>query len=152
MYIIKTEQRFDSAHFLSGYQGKCSNLHGHCWRVIIEVSQENLNMDTQTRGMIADFGSLKADLKELCDYMDHCLIIEEGTLKKTTYDALIDEGFRIVNVPFRPTAENLAKYFYDKMNEKGYCVHRSIVYETENNCAQYSKEGYFLSMGDNNDF
>ena len=29
MYILKTECSFDSAHFLSGYQGKCSNLHGH---------------------------------------------------------------------------------------------------------------------------
>ena len=35
MYILKTEASFDSAHFLSGYDGKCSNLHGqmeNCFR------------------------------------------------------------------------------------------------------------------------
>ena len=33
MYQLKTEADFDSAHFLSGYTGKCSNIHGHRWHV-----------------------------------------------------------------------------------------------------------------------
>ena len=35
MYQLKTEADFDSAHFLSGYTGKCSNIHGHRWHVEI---------------------------------------------------------------------------------------------------------------------
>ena len=29
MYYLETEEHFDAAHFLKGYAGKCSNLHGH---------------------------------------------------------------------------------------------------------------------------
>ena len=32
MYFLKTEQSFDSAHFLAGYHGKCANIHGHRWK------------------------------------------------------------------------------------------------------------------------
>ena len=49
MYLLKTEQTFDSAHFLSDYQGKCRNLHGHQWRVIVEICGKTLSTDTQTR-------------------------------------------------------------------------------------------------------
>ena len=52
-------------------------------------------------------------------------------------EALKDEGFKIIEVSFRPTAENFAKYFYDKFNEKGYNVKEAVVYETPNNCATY---------------
>ncbi len=141
MYVIKNEQCFDSAHFLAGYQGKCSNIHGHRWRVIIEVAQDNLNPAGQARGMIVDFAELKRDLKQEADNLDHCLIIEEGSLKEKTLSALLEEGFKVVRVPFRPTAENFSKYFFDKMTKKGYRVIKSIVYETENNCAAYSLTG-----------
>ena len=42
MYILETEQSFDSAHFLSGYEGKCSNLHGHRWRVVARIAMDEL--------------------------------------------------------------------------------------------------------------
>ena len=42
MYILKTEASFDSAHFLAGYNGKCSNLHGHRWKIVLEVQTEEL--------------------------------------------------------------------------------------------------------------
>jgi len=37
MYQLTTEHSFDSAHFLAGYDGKCGNLHGHRWRVLLTV-------------------------------------------------------------------------------------------------------------------
>ena len=42
MFELKTSASFDSAHFLSGYQGKCSNLHGHRWKIEVTVGQETL--------------------------------------------------------------------------------------------------------------
>ncbi len=137
MYSIRTEQYFDSAHFLRGYEGKCANIHGHRWCVTVEVSADDLNSEGQTRGMVVDFAVLKGDLKELTDALDHCLIIEDGSLRQSTLDALFDEGFRVVSLPFRPTAENFARYFCELMQKKGYRVYSSSVYETENNCARY---------------
>lgn len=138
MYILKTEHSFDSAHFLHGYKGKCSNIHGHRWRVVVEVSGEQLIQEGQMRGMLIDFGDLKKDLKEEVNNLDHCLIIEKGSLKETTLSALESEDFRILQFDFRPTAENMAKYFYDKMQIKGYVVKEVTVYETPNNAATYS--------------
>lgn len=137
MYILKTEHSFDSAHFLAGYDGKCRNIHGHEWRVVIEVCREDLDHSGQTRDMIFDFGQLKKDIKREVDALDHALIIEKGSLRPATMDALHAEDFKIIEFPFRPTAERLAAYFYERMTSCGYRVYRSTVYETPQNCASY---------------
>ena len=137
MYKLKTKANFDSAHFLKDYEGKCSNIHGHRWTVEIEVGAETLEHDTQNRGMVVDFSNLKKDLREIADYFDHSLIMETGSLRQATEDALIAENLRIVKVDFRPTAENFAKYIYDEMTSRGYKVIEASVYETPNNVASY---------------
>lgn len=138
MYTLQTSAHFDSAHFLKGYEGKCSNLHGHRWKVEITVAAEELEEAGQTRGMIVDFKTLKDDLSNICEELDHCLIIEDGSLKSKTLEALKEEGFRMVVMDFRPTAENMARFFYEEMEERGYQVILAKVYETPNNCAGYS--------------
>ena len=137
MYILKTEKNFDSAHFLSEYEGKCKNIHGHRWTVVIEVQSEELRTDSQLRGMCVDFSTLKEDLEKETNFFDHALIAERGSLKENTIKALLEEEFNLVEVDFRPTAENFAKYFYDKFKDNGYSVKCSTVYETPTNCASY---------------
>lgn len=137
MYILRTEASFDSAHFLSGYNGKCRNIHGHEWKVIIEICREDLDTEGQTRDMVFDFSTLKRDVREEADALDHSLIIEKGSLKETTLAALHDENIKIIELPYRPTSERLAYYFYQKLTEKGYDVYRSTVFETDTNSATY---------------
>ena len=132
MYIVKTEDSFDSAHFLARYNGKCRNIHGHRWRVVIEIAGENLD-----DGMVVDFTDIKAALKALTDNLDHSLVMEKDTLKSQTYECLVDEGFRIMIMDFRPTAENFAKYLFDEIKNKGFNIRAAEVYETPNNCARY---------------
>lgn len=139
MYTLQTNASFDSAHFLKGYDGKCKNIHGHRWKIEITVASEALEENGQIRGMIVDFKKLKEDLNLLVEELDHSFIIEEGSLKETTKKALLDEDFRMIELPFRPTAENIAEYFFDKMEEKEYQVVLAKVYETPNNCAAYSR-------------
>lgn len=139
MYTLQTSASFDSAHFLKGYEGKCSNIHGHRWTVEVTVASEDVEEEGQIRGMVVDFKTLKDDLNILVDELDHSLVIEEGSLKEKTKEALLEEEFRIVELPFRPTAENLAEYFYDEMEERDYQVVLVKVYETPNNCAGYSR-------------
>jgi len=137
MYYITTEASFDAAHFLKGYQGKCKNIHGHRWRVIIKIQSEKLMNDLQHDGMITDFKELKDDLKKLADMFDHTLIFEKGSLKSELVELLSAENFALSEVDFRPTAENFSKYFYDCMSEKGYQITEVQVYETPNNMAIY---------------
>ena len=105
--------------------------------MVIEVCREDLDDSGQTRDMIFDFGQLKKDVKREVDALDHALIIEKGSLRPATMDALHTEDFKIIEFPFRPTAERLAAYFYERMTSCGYRVYRSTVYETPQNCASY---------------
>lgn len=139
MYRLKSEASFDSAHFLAGYEGKCSNLHGHRWRIIAQIQAEELETAGQLCGMVLDFGDFKRVLAELADDYDHALIIETGSLKERTKEALLDENFRLIEVPFRPTAENFARLFFERLQEQGFDVYEVEVYETPNNCAVYRK-------------
>ena len=137
MYQLTTEHSFESAHFLAGYNGKCGNLHGHRWRVLLTVQSETLREDRQQKGMCVDFAELKKDLRTELDALDHVLIIEQGSLRESTMKALQEEKFQVVEMPFRPTAENFARYFYELFTLKGYPVAKVEVYETPNNSAVY---------------
>ena len=137
MYFLKTSASFDSAHFLQGYNGKCANLHGHRWVIEADFSGEHLQKDGVGRGMLIDFGDLKKVVRKLADGFDHALIYEKNSLKSDTEAALISENFNLISVEFRPTAENFARYFHEKLREKGLPIYRVTVYETPDNCAVY---------------
>ena len=137
MYQLTTEHSFDSAHFLAGYDGKCGNLHGHRWRVLLTVQSETLREDQQQKGMCVDFAELKKDLRTELDALDHVLIIEQCSLRESMMKALQEEKFQVVEMPFRPTAENFARYFYELFTLKGYPVAKVELYETPNNSAVY---------------
>lgn len=140
LYRLKTESSFDSAHFLSGYEGKCKNIHGHRWRVVAYVFSDELITDGVQKGMLIDFKDFKHILREETEALDHALIIEKGSLQDELFDMLIKNDFKIISLDFRPTAENLAKYFYDILKKRGLNISSVEVYETPDNCAQYSEK------------
>ncbi len=96
MYSINYSTHFDAAHFLRNYQGKCANIHGHRWKLGVEVSGEKLN----DIGILIDFNDLKRYLKEIADTLDHKVINDVPYFQKVN-----------------PTAENIAKYSYDLLKE-----------------------------------
>ncbi len=140
MYYITTEASFDAAHFLKGYEGKCKNIHGHRWRVLVKIESDELLKNQQHNGMIVDFKELKNDLKELTEKFDHTFIFEKDSLKNELIELLKNENFELREVEFRPTAENFSKYFYDNLANKGYQVAEAMVYETPNNMASYCEK------------
>lgn len=145
MYILKAEHSFDSAHFLSGYDGKCSNIHGHRWNVYVEVQSKTLISGGQLDGMVIDFGDLKNAVKSMVDSYDHALIVQDGTMRELTLNCIKQDGFRVMEVDFRPTAENFAAFFFKLMKDKGYNVKTTTVYETPTNSATYEEREAHLS-------
>ncbi len=137
MYSLKTSASFDSAHFLQGYAGKCANLHGHHWVIETEFSGEHLQSSGGCKGMLVDFSVLKQAVRNLADSFDHALIYEKNSLQPNTAAALLSENFHLIPVDFRPTAENFARCFFEKLKEKGLPIDRVKVYETPDNCAVY---------------
>ncbi len=140
MYYLTAEAAFDSAHFLAGYEGKCSNLHGHRWRVQARIAGKTLQETGDKAGMLVDFSELKRALHRLADDLDHRLLIEEGTLHLSTLQAMALEHFSLVTLPFRPTAENLAKHLFAQMQGLGFPIDSMTVYETPDNCATYEED------------
>lgn len=142
MYTLKIEHSFDSAHFLSGYTGKCSNIHGHRWKIEVEIQSNTLVTGGQLDGMIMDFSDLKGAVKDMLDYYDHALIIEKGSMREETLSCIEADGFKVIKLDFRPTAENLAAYFFKSIKDMGFIPRKVTVFETPTNCAAF-EEGSF---------
>lgn len=137
MYGLKTEASFDSAHFLTDYYGKCENLHGHRWRAVVNLEADGLQEEGTMKDMVLDFGVFKQAVRGLADELDHTFLVEEGSLSDETVACLEAEGFRLTVLPFRTTAENLARYFCERLIDQGLPVSQVDMYETPNNCARY---------------
>lgn len=137
MYALQTEACFDSAHFLTDYYGKCENLHGHRWRIVVTIEQEELQTEGTMRDMVLDFGVFKRSVRALADSLDHTFLVEEGSLKPATIAALEAEGFSPTILPFRTTAENLARYVAEQLVSQGLPVSEVECDETPNNRAIY---------------
>ena len=93
MYEVTVEDTFSSGHFLRNYKGKCEKPHGHNYRV--RVTLEGAELDHA--GLLLDFKDLKYAIKDVVARLDHQMINEVAP-------------FNEVN----PSAENLAKYFYEE--------------------------------------
>lgn len=83
--------------------------------------------------------NLKKDLKALCDYFDHSLIYETGSLKAETVAALQNEDFLGMKFHF-VLQQKISHIISTKNTDLGYGVHYVEVYETPNNCAVYEEE------------
>lgn len=96
IYELTVKSHFDAAHALVGYQGQCSNLHGHTWDV--EVSVEGTRLDEI--GILYDFKALKKDLENILEQFDHKYLNEIDIFAKEN-----------------STAENMARIIFDQLEE-----------------------------------
>ena len=137
MYELETSAAFNAAHFLSDYHGKCENLHGHRWQVTVRIAAEELGDAGTQRGMVRDFADFKAAVREEVAALDHSFLVEEGSLRPATVDALEAEGFTLTVLPFRTTAENLARHLFERLSARGLPVESVECDETPANRAFY---------------
>jgi len=119
MYEIEVVSHFSAAHRLRGYKGKCENIHGHNWKVSVSISSGRLNKI----GVVMDFRDVKNVLGEVLQELDHC-------------DLNSLECFRRVN----PTSENLARFIYEQLKERGLAVSSVSVWEADDSKAKYSED------------
>lgn len=134
MITVTKTVKFDAAHVLTNHNGLCKNLHGHTYRVDVTVAG---NPDTPD-GMVIDFKDLKKiATQEICDVFDHAFIYNENSEGEKEIAALIQKhSMRTVRLSFRTTAENLAKYFFDKLAARIPQVHSVRVWETAESFAE----------------
>ena len=103
---------FDTAHTLHNYDGLCSNIHGHTYKLHVTVIGEPIaDISSPKYGMVVDFGVLKNKIKEnLIDKFDHSLIVSRS--ENTSFAESNKSIFKRIHiVDFQPTAENIVAHF-----------------------------------------
>jgi 6-pyruvoyltetrahydropterin/6-carboxytetrahydropterin synthase len=119
MFEVSVEETFAAGHALRGYRGKCENVHGHNYRV--QLTLEGPELDSI--GLLVDFVEVKRLIHGVVDRLDHRFINDLPP-------------FDLVN----PSAENLAKYFYDEISvnlTKSVRLGQVKIWETDVTSATY---------------
>ena len=107
---LTKEFRFEAAHALEGYDGKCRHIHGHSHRLLVTITgTPNNRYGDPKEGMIIDFGALKELVnKIIIEPYDHTLLLRDTALLA----ADLQKQYQNVQLlPFQPTCELLCIHF-----------------------------------------
>jgi len=141
---------FDAGHRVPRHESKCYNIHGHRYKVTAvckgTIVEEH---DAPDEGMLIDFGALKDFMmSDIHDVLDHGCILYRGDVN--AIEALQNLGEfdkkpqKIIEFPYVPTAENIARWCFDVLNVRvshhfrdNLILDHIEVYETPTSCASY---------------
>ncbi len=142
---ITREIGIDAAHRVPDHGSKCRHVHGHRYTVQATCAGTLQTVGAQT-GMVLDFGFLKDEMMSVIDEpCDHAMLVwcEDPLL-----DRFQDCCGKLCIIPYVPTAENLARYWFDLLEPRVDSRTRGLarlarlrVYETPNCWADYPTSG-----------
>lgn len=122
IYTLKVLNEISSSHVIEGHSGKCARLHGHNWKIEVEVECRRLD----PLGMGMDFADLKAHVHAVTEPLDHRHLNDLP-------------GFADCN----PTAENVAAYVYretgQRINQPDLRVAAVTIWETSKASVRYTE-------------
>lgn len=116
---VTIREKFDAAHFLRDYEGKCAGLHGHTYFVEITVSGTQLRQN----GILIDFGEMKSIINSTIEEIDHKYLNEIPPFTEQS-----------------PTGENLAIYLAEGIKDKlpsDVRLTRIVIYESPDSWITY---------------
>jgi 6-pyruvoyltetrahydropterin/6-carboxytetrahydropterin synthase len=122
MYQVSVEGHFDAAHFLRDYGGKCENVHGHRFKVVVSLKATKLN----EIGLAYDFVELKRHLGEVLARFDHTSLNDVPPFDK-----------------INPSSENIAATIYEQLKglfSGGITLSSVEVWESPESRVTYSPE------------
>lgn len=122
---ITKEFSWDMAHILAGHEGLCKNLHGHTYKMQIEVtrkSEDVIMSEINCKGMVIDFKDLKQLVKDkIVEPLDHAFMYWVNSpeqLEHEIAEILIKNERKVARVNYRPTAEEMAMDFFTTLTKE----------------------------------
>ena len=97
MVKIGTTVYFEAAHRQLGDTSKCGKLHGHNWKVDVEIESNDIN----EIGYVIAFKEVGA----ICNRYDHAVMLVKGD---PLVNVLMRMDQKVVVMETNPTCENLA--------------------------------------------
>jgi len=144
--LITKEIEIDMGHRVFNHKSKCRNLHGHRYKIEVGVDDKVIDTKgTSDEGMVIDFSDLKQCMIDNIDSIfDHSFMMSvEDPFYNIFADLRLNQNQKINFVHFVPTAENLAKYWFEilelALESKKIKLHHVRVYETPTSTALYTK-------------
>jgi 6-pyruvoyltetrahydropterin/6-carboxytetrahydropterin synthase len=142
-FRVRRRIEIDAGHRIMTHGSKCRNLHGHRYVVEVECEASHLHDGGEQTDMVVDFGFLKDEMMRLIDApCDHGFIAAaadvellglfapqgggeawveavraEVAAKGAALTADTSMGTKLYVVPFQPTAECLARHWFDLLKE-----------------------------------
>jgi 6-pyruvoyltetrahydropterin/6-carboxytetrahydropterin synthase len=116
VFVIEVREHFDAAHALRGYKGKCENLHGHRFEVVVTLKATELD----ETGLAFDFTVLKQHLREILASYDHTCLNDVPP-----FDSI------------NPSSENIAATIYEEFRKRELLIFSIQVYESADSCVTY---------------
>lgn len=105
---IAKEFRWEMGHRLPYHNGKCRNLHGHSYKLLVEFEGK-----VDPNGMVMDYYDVKEIIAPLVDELDHSFLVYKKDQK--LIEALDQLESKKIIVDYHTTAENICIYFLDKI-------------------------------------
>jgi 6-pyruvoyltetrahydropterin/6-carboxytetrahydropterin synthase len=135
---IAKDFHWEMGHRLPFHDGGCQNVHGHSYQMRVTVEG-----DLDENGMVIDYFDLKAIIDPVVQSVDHAFMIDETDQQMRAFFEA--NPLKHVVVPFPTTAENITRWFLDRVAERlrTYPNVKSVsvrVQETERTYAEMTQE------------
>jgi len=105
---IAKEFHWEMGHRLPEHFGLCKNIHGHSYKMIVELEGE---LDEQ--GMVIDFYDVEKKIAPIIDELDHAFMVKDDDV--IALDFLEKLNSKKIVVGFESTVENICKYISDQI-------------------------------------
>lgn len=106
--MISKEFRWEMGHRLPLHNGACRNVHGHSYRLLLEVEGE-----PDAEGMIIDFHHISAAVKPFIAELDHAFLCEQADEEMLEF--LRAKDMKLYVIPWPSTVENICRLFGEKL-------------------------------------
>ncbi|MCR9013876.1 6-carboxytetrahydropterin synthase QueD [Aquiflexum gelatinilyticum] len=119
---------FEAAHRISNYQGSCSRVHGHSYKIQITVTGKEIGEDD----MLIDFKVLKDLVNEsVIRQFDHSFILQRNA-KNINDFSLLEQ--RVFWMDYEPTAERMVLWMVTELEKAlpvSIYLRKIVLFETE---------------------